>query len=186
MIKFHFLTGDCNYLDYGGKWISNRQNNGEFDYYFVIEILNWEESVPANEVPKDGKYNVSLSVCSPQEVGQDNLEKAFSCCGLSDKEIKLADDEVKVECLHSYGIHVPVWGENGNNSKKLLKEAKYQAMIVGTLFGFYLDKAVARIGTTGWEALQGADPREVLERVLRENPNPSPDVKLCAKIEGII
>ena len=32
MVKFKFLTGDCNVSQYGGKFISNKQNNGEFDY----------------------------------------------------------------------------------------------------------------------------------------------------------
>ena len=38
-MRFSFLSGDMNFTRYGGKWISTRRNNGEFDYYFVIELL---------------------------------------------------------------------------------------------------------------------------------------------------
>ena len=51
-MRFSFLTGDMNYTTYGGKWISTRQNNGEFDYYFVIELLNWPETVGQREAPR--------------------------------------------------------------------------------------------------------------------------------------
>ena len=65
-MRFYFLTGDVNYTTYGGKWISTRQSNGDFDYYFVIELLNWREAVGDREAPPE-TYNVSLSVVSPQE-----------------------------------------------------------------------------------------------------------------------
>ena len=65
-MRFSFLTGDVDFATYGGKWISTRQSNGEFDYYFVIELLNWRETVGQREAPPE-TYNVSLSVVSPQE-----------------------------------------------------------------------------------------------------------------------
>ena len=63
-MRFSFLTGDMDFTTYGGKWISTRQSNGEFDYYFVIELLNWRETVGEREAPPE-TYNVSLSVVSP-------------------------------------------------------------------------------------------------------------------------
>jgi len=63
MIRFTWLTGDMNWADYGGKWISQKLNNGDFDYFLVLEVWNWFESVGA----KEAKYNVSLSIVSPSQ-----------------------------------------------------------------------------------------------------------------------
>ena len=61
MIKFRWLTGDMDFLTYGGKWISTRQSNGEFDYYFVIELLNWRETVGEREAPRKPTTFLCLS-----------------------------------------------------------------------------------------------------------------------------
>lgn len=187
MIKFHFMSGDVNYTTYGGKWISNRQNNGEFDYWFVIELINWQEAVGDRDAP-DATYNVSLSVVSPSQAGEQNLKAAYECCGITQDILDTAKangylEEAQVEFLHSYGVHTPVWDQDGNNYRALLQQARAEAREVGTLFGFYMDRPVNKIGETGWESLKGTDPREVLERVLQENP--SPETKLVAKISGL-
>ena len=65
-MRFSFLSGDMNFTRYGGKWISTRRNNGEFDYYFVIELLNWRETVGRERAAET--YNVSVSIVSPDEL----------------------------------------------------------------------------------------------------------------------
>jgi len=163
-MRFFFLTGDTNFTTYGGKWISNKQSNGEFDYYFVIELLNWEETV-GNEAPKE-TYNVTLSVVSPQEA-EEHIARAMDCCGITEEMLGAANgyrDHALVEALHSYGVHVPVWSKDGNNWRKLIGEARQEAMGCECMFGFYMDRPVNRIGTTGWEFLRG-DLNSALNRV---------------------
>ena len=191
MVRFKFLMGDVDYLTYGGKWVSQKFNNGEFDYWLVVELINWKESVGERDAPKE-TYNLSLSVVSPSEAGQKNIEAAMSCCGMDDETLQAIKvrgeeeyNEALVEILHSYGVHTPIWNKDGNNWKQLMKEARNEAMACNCLFGFYLDRVVAPIGTNGWESLKGTDPREVIKRVLEENPNPSADVKLVAKMSGM-
>ena len=87
-MRFSFLTGDVNFTTYGGKWISTRQSNGEFDYYFVIELLNWRETVGRREAPPE-TYNVALSVVSPQEA-QDKIGAALDCCGITEAMLQSA------------------------------------------------------------------------------------------------
>ena len=166
-MRFSFLTGDVNYTTYGGKWISTRQSNGEFDYYFVIELLNWRETVGEREAPPE-TYNVSLSVVSPQEA-QDKIGAALDCCGITEAMLQSATgngyrDSVLVEALYTYGVHTPVWSKDGNNWRALMREARQEARQCEFLFGFYLDRPVNRIGTTGWEALRG-DLTSALERI---------------------
>jgi hypothetical protein len=153
-----------NFTQYGGKWISTRQNNGDFDYYLVIELLNWRETVGEREAP--AKYNVSLSVVSPDEA-KDNIGAALECCGITAEMLETANGyraALLVDALHSYGVHTPVWSKDGNNWRALMREARNQAQCCAGLFGFYLDRPVNAIGTTGWEALRG-DITAGLERV---------------------
>ena len=166
-MRFSFLTGDVDYTTYGGKWISTRQSNGEFDYYFVIELLNWRETVGEREAPPE-TYNVSLSAVSPHEA-QDKIGAALDCCGITEAMLRTATengyrDSVLVEALYNYGTHTPVWNKDGNNWRALMREARQEARQCEFLFGFYLDRPVNRIGTTGWEALRG-DLTSALDRV---------------------
>lgn len=158
MVRFSWLTGDVNWETYGGKWISNRQNNGEFDYWFVIEFINWIDAVGEREAP--AKYNVTLSVVSPQKAGVDNLRRAMESCGVDECFLSRipegkARQEVIVELLHSYGVSVPVWSEDGDNRKSLVRQARRESQVASGLFGFVMDRPVNRIGATGWEALRG-------------------------------
>lgn len=155
-MRFKFLTGDCNWQEYGGKFISPKLNNGEFDYWLVMDVLNWND-VDSEAVKTNGQYCVSLYSVSPSEAGSDNLKKAFECCGFQwDKEETLAADPiVQVECLVSYGIYTKVWSANGNNLAKLMRECRKQADAVTMLYGFYMDRPVNLIGTSGWDAQKG-------------------------------
>lgn len=153
MNKFRFLTGDVNWLAYGGKWVSRKLNNGDFDYWLVIELVNIDDACGRDNEGQP-RYNVSLSAVSPSEAGA-NMARALECCGVDPNDPAATNVLVQVECLHSYGIHVPLWVGNGNNARKLLREARRQACPATGLFGFYMDRAVNRIGTTGWEAIRG-------------------------------
>ena len=73
-------------------------------------------------------------------------------------------DTVLVEALHSYGVYTPVWSKDGNNCARLMREARQEARQCEFLFGFYLDRPVNRIGTTGWESLRG-DLTSAIDRV---------------------
>ena len=155
-MRFKFLTGDVNWLQYGGSWVSAKQNNGEFDYWLVIRLLNWEDSC-GRDAPKE-TYNVELLSVSPSEAGKENLESAFRCCGLDGPEqTELRENPlVQVECLVSYGVHAHLWDANGSNAHKLLREARRQATMCATgLYRFYLDRRQNAIGSTGWEFQRG-------------------------------
>lgn len=196
MVRFKFLSGDMNPEVYGGKWISNRQSNGEFDYYFVIELLNWLEAVGERDAPKDSngkviQYNVCLTVVSPQQAGEKKMEEAYSCCGIDDDMLANAKKngclaEAQVEALHGYAGGVPIWQSDGQNWRALMKEARKQAQVVPTLFGFYMDRPVNRMGENGWEALKLTDPNTVLERVCAEREGPAtPEQRILGKMMGV-
>lgn len=174
MTRFNFLTGDVNWLQYGAKWISPRLNNGEFDYWLVLELVNMHDAT--GEEDQD-KYNVDLCAVSPDQAGADNVNKAIECVGMPDE---CRDNPIAlVEALHSYGVKSLLWSGNGNNAHKLLKEAKHQP--VDMLFGFYMDTPKNRIGTTGWEAIKG-DLNSALSRTIASG---SVEGNILAKMNGI-
>lgn len=150
MVRFKFLTGDVNWLDYGGKWVSNRLNNGDWDYWLVIELLNWHDAVGEREAP--AKYNVEVSAVSPEAAGEENLKRAKECCGVEDD----CNTLTLVEALHSYGVKAVLHSESGDNAHKLLKKAREEAKVQGDfLFGFAMDRTQNRIGDSGWDFISG-------------------------------
>lgn len=151
-LKFKKLSGDMNWLAYGAKWVSKRLNNGEFDYWLVLELANMDDAC-GRDNEGQARYHASLAVVSPTEA-KGELERAFDCCGVPDNA--KGEPLVQVEALHSYGVHAVTWQASGNNAHKLLKEGKREATLQSSFtFGFAMDRPVNRIGTTGWEALRG-------------------------------
>jgi len=43
-MKFKFLTGDIDWITYGGKFVSERLDSGLFNYWLVLDFLNLEEA----------------------------------------------------------------------------------------------------------------------------------------------
>jgi hypothetical protein len=175
-MKFTFLTGDVNWLQYGGKWASQKLNNGDWDYWLVIELINMWEATGEEDQPK---YNVSLSAVSPAAAGKANVEKALGSCGLP-KDIKITE-LMKVECLHEYGILACLVSRNGNNAHQLLHEIKKESICTEGLFGFYMDRPENRIGSAGWEMISG-DPNSGLARTIASG---STQGRILAKMHGI-
>jgi len=169
-MRFRFLTGDINWQTYGGKFVSKKLNNGEFDYWLVLDVINWNEC-DREAVKLNGTYNVSLFSVSPSEAGKDGLKKAFECCGLDQPEHEeiRKNPLVQVECLVSYGIHAQLWSANGSNLRKLLKLAHEQTRLAEGLYGFYMDRPENRIGSTGWE-MQRGDLNSAIDRAVGRKP----------------
>ncbi len=153
-MRWRILSGDVNWETYGGKLISPPQNNGEFDYWLVLEVNEWEAVVGEREAAEiDGTHNVSLSVVVPSECPTEDYVRAFDSCGWEGMEVD--HPEMLVNLLHSYGIRATIWDENGN-LRDLLRDAKRQADITaGITFGFAMDCPQNRMGATGWDTIQG-------------------------------
>ena len=157
--------------------MSNKCNNGDFDYYIILEFMNWEET--CGERNNNMKYHVDLSCVAPSQVGVDAFARAADCCGMdpaSDWE-----EVQKVEMLHSYGIMAHLWQANGNNIKKLLQAAKKEAQLCEMLFGFYMDKAQNRCGSTGWEFLRN----DINSGIARTMLSGTPTGNVLAAMHGI-
>lgn len=151
-MKTRWLTGDVNWRQYGGRWVTKKLSNGEFDYWLVIDFINYEDAT--GEKARAGKYIIEVRAVSITEAGIDNLAQALQCCGFALEDVK--DSEIcMVEALDSYGVHALMQTFQGNNAYKLLKEARKQLDMMNGLFGFYMDPAKNRLGHTGWDCIKG-------------------------------
>jgi hypothetical protein len=175
MIRFRWLSGDVNWLDYGGKWVSNAFTESDYPAWFVIELNNVADCVGEREAKEVGaKYWCTLSVVMPGMVPADEMASARRSWGIADDE-KLSDVQI-VEVLHSYGIKAESLSLAGNNAYKLIRQCKAEAMSQAAFtFGFAMDRAQNRIGASGWDclagnplgALRGATMKEVVADAVR-------------------
>ena len=159
--KFRFLTGDVNWKEYGGKFISQKFNNGDFDYWLVLEVMNWEDAT-GKLGPGKSRYCVTLSVVAPSEVNDKECQRAFDFYGIKDERKDIAND-LLVEVFHSYGTTSTVWEGNGNNIEHLMRAARKEADITNMLFGFVMDRPINALGSNGWDFVKG-NPSAGLDR----------------------
>jgi hypothetical protein len=157
MLKFKMLSGDIDWKRYGAKFVSKRLNNGDFDYWIVLEVTNMHEATGDEDREK---YYVTLTAVSPESVSQKNIDRALSCCGFSDEEIeeRAQDPLLLVEALSDYGIFAVLWQGTGNNIRQLMKTAHKEAFFSSRFFGFYMDRSMNMIGQTGWDLIAGKSP----------------------------
>lgn len=144
---FKPLSGDVNWKVYGGTFISKKYNNGEFDYWLVLEVNSDEE--------RDGNYYVSLYSVSPDEAGEENLKAALQSMGAEHLSDEAQTDLLKVDALVSYGVSATLYHAEGSNLRKLMKAARVQAKGAEIMYGFYMDQPQNQLGATGWEFQRG-------------------------------
>jgi hypothetical protein len=157
MIKFKMLSGDINWKRYGAKFVSKRLNNGDFDYWIVLEVTNLHEATGDEDLEK---YCVTLTAVSPECVSPENIDSALSCYGLSDDQMESLDQNplFLVDVLSDYGIFAVLWQGTGNNIRQLMKTAHIEAFLSSRFFGFYMDRPMNGIGQTGWDLIAGNSP----------------------------
>jgi len=184
---FRFLCGDVNWKDYGGKWISPKQNprvpticgrvghtyDDEIEYYLVIDFTNMRDACGPEA---HASYHVSLDIVSPTSAGADKLRQAIRDVGVPEDQ---ADNPIcQVEALHTNGLYAVLWSRGGNNARSMMAEARHWAQRVSSLLGFYLDRPQNKIGSTGWDLIKG----DVMAGLDREPDNPAK--KLMRKMQG--
>ena len=154
MARFSFLTGDCDWLTYGGMWISNKLSTGAFDYWLVIRLDNLEELGADDE---GLKYAMSLLAVAPDFVTAETWESIwnqFDGDFWENLEPEHVND-VRVEECVQYGAYGTVWHDMGNNYKKLMTSAKQAAQNVEKYPWSYFDQTANALGSTVLDFMAG-------------------------------
>jgi hypothetical protein len=167
-------SGDVNWVDYGGKWI-RKVSPGTFQ---IIEFMNMDEAC-GRDNEGQSKYSVELDLVDLNAIGPKEVASALSYIGAEGE--KWESDSIReittAEALHSYGCKAPIEQWNGNNARKLLREARSMAHSLAraaSALAERMDRPVNAIGSTAAEYMRGdinaaisrgvasADPRALL------------------------
>jgi len=164
---FQFLTGDVNYLDYGGKWY--RQVDAT--RYHVIELINYWEATGEKDMDK---YYVSLSEV---DLNSPQLKEAIKCCGDDENELT---DLWKVDSLASYGAKAPLGTWSGSNANKLIASAKRESRSLDNPEAYEeaMSRPVNAIGSTAREYANG----DINSAIMRGIEKKDPTAELMGKI----
>ena len=138
--------GDDEILLLTTKTYRHREENLNFDYKYGISALNMMSITDDEQFTEDNAYNVSIYlIVSPtsldKELKEDIKKSTGGYCDYQD--------------IHFYGLGVRLL--NDNHSMNDIEEFMYK---VGNIIepldfmkGFYLDRPVNKIGSTGWDMI---------------------------------
>lgn len=146
--KQHFKT--LQEYDTETRLISPRYNNGDWNYYLVIHLIDMHDATGDKTIPK---YAIAIEAVSPTAAGTANVKKALEFgWNINGKP----STQQKVLALSEYGIFAQLWTKSGNNKAQLLKAAREEAQIIKSFtFGFKMDCAANALGSTGWDFIKG-------------------------------
>jgi len=114
--KFHFLTGDVNWKDYGGVWY---RYDGVL-CYTIIEFHNMQDC--CGDV-SDGKYLVTIGTIDLSAISYAEIARACKTIGITVEEA-MKDQLMLLEACNAYGFSDRISYQYGNNYKKLMSWAK--------------------------------------------------------------
>lgn len=124
------------------KYISNKQKSVDFKFYFVINIIDWESATGDAK----SKYAVQVLMVSPELCSPEDLKKAS-------EGLELKTEIAKADALSDYGIYSPCFQLYGNDSDKLLTEAKEKINTMDVEAN--LSEVKNGMGATGRDVIRG-------------------------------
>jgi len=137
--------------DYHKLWISTTTIPSDWPVYLLLRLEytdDWGDDVGF-------KYHVSVNAVAPQALSDEKIAEVISSIGESLEWYNGLSEEAKCQLILEYGTTVPLYQQGGNNMRELLKGARKEANNISILFGFYMDRPVNAIGSTGWDWIKG-------------------------------
>ena len=137
-------------------YVSKRHNNSEFDYWFVINLIDWYDYEQMYDIEKSKEnFTASLHVVSPEYVG---IEKVKQAIWEEEKQYdtikKYNNPRIAVQ-LVDYGYSAYIGSYDRKTSQEAIDAARKECVAAKMLLGFYLDRPQNMIGDTGWDFMKG-------------------------------
>jgi hypothetical protein len=147
---FKFLTGDCNWSDYGGKFY----RKVGIKRFHIMDVINWIEATGDDS---GFKYRVSLSEVDLRALPVNQLERAKRSCGWETEPPEFFTEKLTLDMVHSYMGGVPLGEYMGNNLNKLMKQARATSADLDDpdQYETAMNRVVNGIGSTAREYGQG-------------------------------
>lgn len=164
-------------------WVSRRFNDCDWPLWIFIRLTYLDECISENEWREmGGRYFIDVLSVSPNAC-KESHSRAMQCCGVMPERWEEMDEIAKCEVLISYGVYATLSQETGNNRETLLREAREFCQSLPFTIGFSLDCQQNRIGSNGWDLMQG-DSLAGLRRYAESNRSDDPTMNLMQKISG--
>jgi len=144
------------YDEDGTVLISKFAIKSDWPVYLVIRVDSWHEATGELDDPE---WCVSLRAVSPLAAGARVLKSAMECVGTYPEDIQGYEygqqQFMKVEALSDYGAYAPIAEFNSDDANAAVLAAKSEALVAQMMFGFYMDRRVNAMGSTGWDFIKG-------------------------------
>ena len=130
-------------------WISDEVDYGDFPlrYHIVLEYTDsWGDDCGF-------KYYVSVKVTS-LVAAANVIPSLLSNVGMTPEEFAEVGPEHQSEMLCSFAS-ATLFQKGGKNKRNLLLAARRELIVIGMLFGLYMDKPQNVIGSDGWDFIKG-------------------------------
>ena len=143
--------------DSGRIWVDRPLfTDSDWPIHLMVKLMYTEYYDP-EWAKQNGKYHLEIHAVSRKAVesregGAEELEAMKQCQGIQDMDLN--DEQFHVEMME-YGLGAIIWQKSGNNQRKLLRDAKEELKKIRMLFGFYMDRPLNAIGSTGWDCIRG-------------------------------
>lgn len=152
-----FLTSrgwDGEYDEDGTILISKFIIDADFPVYLVITVTNWHEATGERDDPE---WEVSLKAVSPAAVDDKVRASALESSGMDLEEAKSLEERILwlIEALTDYGATAPIADFRSDDANAAVLAARQEAVLAQSLLGFYMDRKVNAMGSTGWQFIQG-------------------------------
>lgn len=149
-----------NSTDYGSKLVceskktfKHKEDGLNFDYKYVVFI----EDLGEYDSEWEGQVLIELKlVVMPKSLNKKKKDEVASCSGIAAKDVTVID-------IAEYGFYVPLGREQFHvTSSDLMKSKRAQQVLTAiasiyemldAMIGFYLDRPINRMGTTGWDTI---------------------------------
>jgi len=147
MLRFKKLSDS----DSGMMLVSNEFSDSDWPVRFVIRVM-YTDYYDSEWTKTAGKYHVEVHATSFAACGKKEIDRASESAS---EDIAEMSPEWQAVALVEYGTSANLWQKTGNNLAELLKSARKELALISMLFGFYMDKPLNAIGSTGWDWIRG-------------------------------
>lgn len=150
---FVLVTGLEGSYDDGTVFIAADELTQDTDWpvYLTIDVMDWHDATGEDDLPQ---WSVTLCAVSP-EAGAKELQAAMA--GMED--VEYSSDIIRLRCeveaLRAYGVKAPLATFWSNDVEAAVGAAMCESHLVSSMFGFYMDRQINAIGSTGWDWIQG-------------------------------
>lgn len=158
--KFDCIYEDCGAYYETKETYQHREDGLNFDYKYCVEIIDFEECCGGEEM--HNKYGIELTLVPVfKSLCKEKQTSVMECCGVEEDAVNSMD-------IRQYGLGVQVGYEEvvasandlssgcfeeSDKFKERLTDIASVFETIDALRGFYLDKTMNLIGTTGWDLL---------------------------------